>query len=60
MSRNIKKPEIVAKSAFYLNSTKEVLNNTIDKVLTWQLFLLQLNKSKIQIGLKKCLIFKHF
>ena len=40
MNRNVNKSEAVTKSEFYLNSTKEALNNTIDRVLTWQLFLL--------------------
>ena len=40
MNRNVNKSETVAESEFYLNFTKEVLNNTIDRVLTWQLFLL--------------------
>ena len=52
VSRNIKKSEALAKSEFYSNSTKEVLNNAIDRVLTWQLFLLGLNKSTVQVGLK--------
>ena len=46
MRRDLKKSEAVAKSEFYLNSTKEVLNNTIATALTWQLFLLGLNKRK--------------
>ena len=52
MRRKLKKSETVAKSEFYLNSTKEVLNNTIATALTWQLFLLGLNKSAVQISLK--------
>ena len=52
MRRDLKKSEAVAKSEFYLNSTKEVLNNTIATALTWQLFLLGLNKSAVQISLK--------
>ena len=32
MSRSIKKSEAVARSEFYPNSTKEVLNNVIDRV----------------------------
>ena len=52
MRRDLKKSEAVAKSKFYLNSTKEVLNNTIATALTWQLFLLGLNKSAVQISLK--------
>ena len=50
--RKLKKSEAVAKSEFYLNSTKEILNNTTATVLTWQLFLLGLNKSTVQICLK--------
>ena len=52
MRRDLKKSEAVAKSEFYLNSTKEVLNNTIATALTWQLFLLGLNKSAVQISFK--------
>ena len=52
MRRDLKKSEAVAKSEFYLNSTKEVLNNTIATALTWQLLLLGLNKSAVQISLK--------
>ena len=52
MRRDLKKSEAVAKSEFYLNSTKEVLNNTIATALTWQLFLLGLNKSAVLISLK--------
>ena len=52
MSRKLKKLEAVVKLEFYLNSTKEILNNTIARVLTWQLFLLGLNKSIVQIGWK--------
>ena len=37
MRRKLKKSETVAKSKFYLNYTKEVLNNTIAAVLLWQL-----------------------
>ena len=49
MRRKLKKSEAVAKSEFYLNSTKEILNNTTATVLTWQLFLLGLNKSTVQM-----------
>ena len=52
MRRDLKKSEAVAKSEFYLNSTKEVLNNTIATALTSQLFLPGLNKSAVQISLK--------
>ena len=52
MRRKLKKSEAVAKSEFYLNSTKEVLNNTTATALAWQLFLLGLNKSAEQISLK--------
>ena len=52
MRRDLKKSEAVTKSEFYLNSTKEVLNNTIATALTSQLFLLGLNKSAVQISLK--------
>ena len=51
MRRKLNKSEAVAKSEFYLNSTK-VLSNTIATVLTWPLFLQGLNKSAIQIGFK--------
>ena len=50
--RKLMRSETVVKSEFYLNSRKEVLNNTIATVLTWQLFLLGLSKSAVQIGLK--------
>ena len=36
MRRNLMNSETVAKSKFYSNSTKEVLNNTIATALTWQ------------------------
>ena len=52
MRRKLKKPEAVPKSEFYLNSTKEVLNNATATALAWQLFLLGLNKSAEQISLK--------
>ena len=52
MSRKHKKSEAATKSEFYLNSTIEVLNNTIARLLTLQLFLLGFNKSAVQIGLK--------
>ena len=52
MSRKHKKSEAATKSEFYLNFTIEVLNNTIARVLTLQLFLLGFNKSAVQIGLK--------
>ena len=52
MSRKYKKSEAATKSEFYLNSTIEVLNNTIARVLTLQLFFLGFNKSTVQIGLK--------
>ena len=52
MRRKLKKSDAVAKSEFYSNSTKEILNNTTATVLTWQLFLLGLNKSTVQICLK--------
>ena len=38
MSRNIKS-EAAAKSEFYLNPTREVLNNTLDRVLTWHILI---------------------
>ena len=60
MRRKFMISETVAKSEFYVNSTKEVLNNTIATALTQQLFLLELNKSAVQIGLKKCLILSTF
>ena len=49
--RKLKKLEAAAKGEFYLNSTGG-FNNTITRVLTWQLFLLGLNKNAMQIGLK--------
>ena len=49
--RKLKKSEAAAKGEFYLNSTGG-FNNTITRVLTWQLFLLGLNKNAMQIGLK--------
>ena len=52
MGRNLYSSEIMAKSEFYLDSTYKVLNNTIDRVLTLQLFLIGLNMSTVQICLK--------
>ena len=50
MGRNFKRTEAVVKLEFYVNSTCEVLNNTIDRVLILQLFLLGWNMGTIQIG----------
>ena len=52
MRRKLMKSEAVANSKLYLNSTKEVLNNSIATALTWELFSLGLNKCAVEIGLK--------